>query len=102
MNSSIKLPTTRELVRRPKAGALDRERQLRLGAAIERACVDLPPGCDITLYIENGYAGAKLTGPNDDDATDLDSPDERDLGREIEAGISTAQASIPSPAKDTP
>ncbi len=61
-----------------------------VGAAIERACAELPFGYSIELFVEAGYGGARLVDPEDGEI-DLDQ-DERDLAREINAGIDAAIA----------
>lgn len=68
----------------------DNVRQMLLGQAIERACVELPKGYYIDMFLEKGYAGADLHDP-DAETTDLDH-DHRNLGKEINVGIDLALA----------
>ncbi|CAB3712726.1 hypothetical protein [Achromobacter marplatensis] len=62
----------------------------RDGAAILRAATELPFGYHIELYVEAGYAGAKMIDP-DGEPVDLDQ-DERNLALEINAAIDAAMA----------
>ncbi|MFY4027172.1 hypothetical protein ACOTI1_24235 [Achromobacter xylosoxidans] len=65
-------------------------RDAAVGAAIGRACAELPFGYSIELSLEGGYGGARLIDPEDRE-TELDQ-DERDLAKEINAGIDAALA----------
>lgn len=65
-------------------------RDTAVGAAIGRACAELPFGYSIELFLEAGYGGARLLDPEDREI-DLDQ-DERDLAKEINAGIDAAIA----------
>ncbi|NMK45550.1 hypothetical protein [Achromobacter sp. Bel] len=65
-------------------------RDAAVGAAIGRACAELPFGYSIELFLEAGYGGARLLGPEGGEI-DLDQ-DERDLAYEINAGIDAAIA----------
>ncbi len=62
----------------------------RDGAAIWRAAFELPPGYSLELYVEAGYAGAKMIYP-DGEPVDLDQ-DERNLALEINTAIDAAMA----------
>ncbi|WPQ34333.1 hypothetical protein [Achromobacter xylosoxidans] len=74
---------------RPAPAAGD-ARDAAVGAAIGRACAELPFGYSIELSLEGGYGGARLIDPEDRE-TELDQ-DERDLAKEINAAIDAALA----------
>ncbi|MBD9476458.1 hypothetical protein IB268_26340 [Achromobacter sp. ACM01] len=76
--------------RSPAAPAAGDARGAAVGAAIERACAELPFGYSIEMFVEAGYGGARLVDPEDGEI-DLDQ-DERDLAKEINAGIDAAIA----------
>ncbi|SQG75733.1 hypothetical protein [Achromobacter xylosoxidans] len=75
---------------RRHAPAAGDARDAAVGAAIGRACAELPFGYSIELSLEGGYGGARLIDPEDRE-TELDQ-DERDLATEINAGIDAAIA----------
>lgn len=73
------------------------ERQQAIGAAIERACAELPDGWLVEVMLERGYGGASLISP-EGSVTDLDCPETRDLAAELRVGIDAART---TPASKT-